>query len=693
MAKHQSSQQDLYSQLVEGISITVDQEYSAKIAVNRLELHLGHPSGARLVPNSMHALSAVRRRNPIYIFPSRPTDLTNRSAELETLRQSVVARHVVDLHGPDGSGKSTLAAALAHTIDADRFPDGVIFATGHFRCQDLLQALFDSFYTSETPIRITDEHSKTYLNNLRSLVVLDDIGLGPKNIDPVLDALTESAVLVAGPERTALGRGRAIKLGGLPRQAAIELFSSATVPTPSPEEAPFVDQICLFLNDMPLAISGMAAQITYGGKSVPQVMADLQNRRPWSGTGGDPSIGPALEQIVADLDSTDRGLLTLLAALNGQCVAVETLAQMLGLSMTELLDRAQNLHQLQVIRPYDPTQQGFDVKTSKLLSERLGLVPGYVETVKTWLVDTAARQRVADYYATQLSRGEHLPGYEIRCLLGALEDCWQQGWLDNFRPIASAANRVLAELRWWAEWQHVLDLTRRAAQSLGDRELEAWSVHQLGTLLGISGEFERSAHLLRTAKGMREALDDSVGVDLTSHNLKIIENLTPVVTLDLPPTGPDVESSAIGETIEESLPEFQRIQPDQGTLPAGGTNRRFVAMIAIITALVIVLAGAVAMVVVAGIGGNRNEGSDLAISWEFGDAWNTLDREQWTQQIKIIVEDEDGDLTYFVNDEPSDATFERVLPICDGDQGTIRVESSDGRVGIVAYEFESPYCP
>ena len=692
MAKHQSSQQDLYSQLVEGISITVDPGQRAKIAIDRMELHLGQASGAQLVPSSTHALSAVRRRNPIFLLPSRPSVFVDRSAELETLRQSVVARHVVDLHGPDGSGKSTLAAALAHTIDADRFPDGVVYATGRFRYQDLLQALFDSFYTSETPIRITDEHSKTYLNSLRALVVLDDVGLGPKSIDPVLDALAESAVLVTGPERTALGRGRAVKLAGLPRQAAIELFHSAVVPPPSPEDAPFVDQICLFLNDMPLAISGISAQITYGGKSVPQVLTDLQNRRPWAGPGGDPSIGPALEQIVTDLDGTDRGLLTQLAALNGQFVAVETLAQMLGLSLADLTDRVRNLHQLQVVQPYDSDQKDFDAKSRKVSSERLGLVPGYAETVKTWLVDTAARQRVAGYYASRLSRGEQLPGYEISCLLGTLEDCWQHGWLDEFRPIASAADRVLAELRWWAEWQHVLDLTRRAAQSLGDRRLEAWTIHQLGTVLGISGEFERSAQMLRTAQGMREALDDTTGVDLTSHNLNIIESLAPPIVLDIPPIAPNSETEAMGENIQEPLPEFQRIDPEQATLRARVSKWRVVVMIAIITTLVVLLAGAVAMVVVAGIGGDRDEGSHLTISWEFGDAWNSLDNDEWTQQMKIVVEDEVGDLTYFVNDESSDAAFEKVLPICDGDWGTIRVESSDGRSGTVEYEFESPFC-
>jgi hypothetical protein len=694
MAKRQTSQNDLYSQLVEGVSIQVDPGHQARIAIDRLELQLGHASGAQLVPNRVHALSAVRRRDPIFLYPSCPTKLIGRSAELETLRQSVVARHVVDLHGPDGAGKSTLAAALIHAVDANRFPDGAVYATGKFQYQDLLQALFDCFYTSETPIHIADEHSKTYLNNLRALVVLDDVGLGPKELDPVLDALTESAVLVTGAERSALGRGRAVKLGGLSRQAAVEIFCSAASPTPSPEDAPLVEQICLFLNDMPLPVLGIAAQITYGGASVPQVMADLQNRRPWAGTGADPSIGPALEQIVAGLDGANRYLVTLLAAVDGQYVNVETIAQMASLSMADLLDRVRGLHQLGIIQPYDCTKQDFDVKSDRALGERLALVPGYINTVQTWLVDTPARQRVADYYAVKLSRGAQVAGYEIRCLLGALEDCWQQGWLDRFKPIASAAERALGGLRWWAEWQHVLDLTRRVAQSLGDRSQEAWAMHQLGTLLGVAGEFDRSTHLLRTAKGMREALGDTAGAELTSRNLSIIDDLAPVVPLEITPIplAPETETTAEA-AIEDAPPEFQRVQPQQAALPPRVSRRRLAMMMAAIATLVVLLAGAVAIVVVAGIAGNGHERSDLAVSWEFGDAWNALDNTQWTQQIIVVVDDGDDDLTYFVDGEPSGPTFERVLPICDGDQGTISVESSDGRSGTVEFGFDSPFCP
>ena len=69
----------------------------------------------------------------------------------------------------------------------------------------------------------------------------------------------------------------------------------------------------------------------------------------------------------------------------------------------------------------------------------------------------------------------------------------------------------------------MLDLTRRAAQADGDRALEAWAMHQLGSLLGALGVFERALHLLRTALSVRQALGDEVGAALSAQNLQVLE--------------------------------------------------------------------------------------------------------------------------------------------------------------------------
>jgi hypothetical protein len=692
MPGHRLVQQDLASHLVASHKIHAgNHTRDEKIIIERLELHLGQPSGVRLTPGGVHALSTVRRRRPIYLLPPRPPVIINRSAELETLRQSVVSRHVVDLHGLDGAGKSTLAAALTHDLDLTQFPDGVVFVTGRLRYQDMLQALFDSFYESEIPVKITPEQTYTYLGNLRVLIILDDVGLGPQQVDPILDAMREAATLVVGPERSAVGRGRALHLHGLPHQEAVALFERAFKRSPPSDEAPTVDEICSLLNDMPLPITCVAAQAAQSKQSLTKLLADLQGRKTWAGPGADLSIGPSLEQIVLFLDVPARQLLTLVAAFAGPSASSEALRSLMNVPEAEFQQHAQLLQQLGLLGGVGSNQWVVTPSAQVQTTPRLALASAYHQTARTWLVDDAARLDIVNYYATRLSRGDHLPGDELPGLLGAIEDCARKGWLDQLKPLTRAADRSLAELCWWAEWQHVLDLTRRTAQAEGDRALEIWAMHQLGSVLGTLGHLERAIQLLRTALNMREAQGDQVGAALTAHNLETLELLMPQPVVV--PTRERVGRAASQEAVGEAMPAT----PDQEalSLPAPDTARArgLRLRIALLTALAIVLSGALVLRFVFGVGTKGETVPGLTVTWEFGDAWNALDNETWTQQITISVEgDEGNNYGYFVDGEPAAQTFEVVRPLCDGAEGTIRVESEAGKSGEVPYAFDSPYC-
>jgi hypothetical protein len=689
MARHLSTQQDLFSHLVDGHKIHARQgEAEEKIVIERLELRLGQPTGVRLQPSRVHALSTVRRRQPIYLLPPRPPMIVNRSTELETLRQSVVPRHVVDLHGLDGAGKSTLVAAFAHELDFNHFPDGAVYATGHLRHQDLLQALFDFFYESDSPVKIAVAQSHTYLANLRALVILDEAGLGPKQVDPILDALNEAAVLVVGPDRVALGRGRAVRLKGLPRQDAVALFKKASAPKPSAEESPMIDQICILLNDMPLPITGVASQTAHSKNTLTQLLTDLQGRRPWAGPGGDLSVGPSLEEIVLVLDAADRQIMTLVAAFARPGASSEALRRMLNLSTAEFQQRVERLQELGLLTAVGPTQWVFTPRTREFIPPRLRLVSAYYQTARSWLVDDGALRQVVSYYSTRLSRGDQLSGDELPGLLGAIEDCARNGWLDYLKPMVFAADRSLARLGWWSEWQHHLDLARRCAQAGGDRTLEAWAVHQLGSVLGALGEFDRAFHLLRTAVNIRQALGDETGAAQSAHNLEFLQQMAPAPVEEKILPSPDPTESH--EDPDEPTPKGQGISEPAPT----STKRksRVKIRIALLTALVLAVIGTFALRYATGIGPSENPAPDFTVSWEFGDAWNALNEETWTQQVRIVVEGGDGDYDYFVNGEPTADTFEVVLPLCEGSQGNVRVESGDGQSAEFKFEFDSPYC-
>jgi hypothetical protein len=693
MTKQESAQHDLMSLLVANHTIQAgNTDSEEKIAIERLELFHGHPAGLRLALGSVHALSRIRRRRPIFLLPPTPPYIVDRSAELETLRQSLIARHVVDLHGPDGAGKSTVASALTHALDLNHFPDGAVFVSSPMRYPDLLQGLFDVFYESDTPVKITLEQTRTYLSNLRVLVVLDNVDLGPKQIDPILDALTEAAVLVVGAERTALGRGRAVPLRGLPRPAAVELFRSVCDPTPGPDDSPIIDQICILLNDVPLSVASIAAQASHTNQTLTQLLTDLQDRRPWSGPGCDSSVGPSLEEIVLILDGTDRRLITLVSAFGAAGTSSESLEMLMRLPMTDFQERVERLQALKLLSIEGPPRASFLRKTGENGPTRLKLVSGYDQTARNWLVDDVVRRQVVDYFVTRLARGDKLTGLELPGLLGAIEECGRNGWLDQLKPLVQAADRSLALLRLWAEWQNVLELTRRAAQAGGDRALEAWALHQCGSIQGALNDFERGIHQLRTGLKIRQALGDTIGAALSERNIQILERLVPkqvnvdtAVAAESPTRSQEAEAQA---HVHEAEPE-ERAE----TAPQLASSRhRWRLRLAFLSVLVVILIGTVALRYVSGLSQSGAVAPDFSVSWEFGDAWNALNGETWTQELLIVVEGADGDIRYSVNGKPVGEMFEIVLPLCKGAQGTIHVDSDTGQNADVQFAFDSPFC-
>jgi hypothetical protein len=684
------AEQDVISDLVAAHKIHIGNDTPQdKATIERLELYL-EPSGLRLMPSRVHALSAVRRRRPIYLLPPHPTLAINRQAELETLRLSITTRRTVDLHGPDGAGKSTLAAALIHDLDLNHFPDGVVYVTGRIHHEDLLQSLFYSFYESDSPVKITLRQSYTYLHSLRALVILDDVGLGPKQVDPILDALNDGTVLILGAERTALGRGEAVPLKGLPHPEAMTLFGIGLARTPSSDEALIVDQICTLLNDMPLPISCIANQAGQSTGSLAKLLAELQERKPWAGTGGDPSVGPSLEQIVPALDATDRQLLTLTAAFSSPTASSEALRRLMNLSPDAFQECCERLRALGLLRAVRPSRS-LSAPTSRGKGTlRVALTSAYYQTVRTWLVDDTVRQGVVNYYATRLGRGDRLPGDELPALLGAIEDCARQDGLEHLKPLVQAADRSLARLCWWAQWQHVLDLTRRTAQAEGDRALEAWATHQLGSVLGSLGHSERAFQLLRSALSMREALGDQAGAELSAHNLDVLDHLQPVTVRDQAPPAAASAASSQRAAQPASIPvDEEAVEPSS---TEARSRKRFSLRLALLAALALLITGALALRFVAGVGEPQDTVPGLTVSWEFGDAWNALDNETWTQQIIIVPPTSDDDYRYFFNGKPSGEMFQVTLPLCSGAEGSIRIETAEGEQAEIEYAFDSPYC-
>jgi hypothetical protein len=302
-------------------------------------------------------------------------------------------------------------------------------------------------------------------------------------------------------------------------------------------------------------------------------------------------------------------------------------------------------------------------------------------------VEDVTRREIVNHYTSRLCQGEQLPGDELPNLLGAIEDCARNGWLEALKPLVRAADRSLAWLGWWAEWQHVLDLTRRAAQAGGDRALEAWAMHQLGAVLGALGAFERAHRMLRTALSMRQALDDEAGATVSARNLQVLDHLMPVPVEKPAPVRPSPEP-ARAEPAPAAQAESDEPPPSPDTK---GTRSKLRWVLLALSALLVIGTLGIQFMLRSDETGDEEPG--LIVYWEFGDAWNSYDNTTWTQQIIIKVEGGDGDYRYFADGEPIEEMFEVTLPVCEGAQGTIEVQWGDSQTTQIEYEFDSPFCP
>jgi hypothetical protein len=187
---------------------------------------------------------------------------------------------------------------------------------------------------------------------------------------------------------------------------------------------------------------------------------------------------------------------------------------------------------------------------------------------------------------------------------------------------------------------------------------------------------------------MRQALGDDAGAAQSAQNLELLQQLAPAPVEES--TLPSTEQIKSQEEPVEPTPEDEEVtEPEPISTP-----RRSGAKIgiALLTALALVAIGAFALWYAEGLGPGEEQKPDFAVSWEFGDAWNALDGETWTQQIRIVVEGANGDFDYFLDGKPTDELFQVVLPICKGSQGTVQVKAGDGQSAEVAFEFDSPYC-
>ena len=526
----------------------------SQVAVGNGNMQVSTGGGDCIINQAVHR--PPRPREAIRVLPRPQPQLLGRDDEVALARAAVAGREPVQFHGPRGSGKTALLRHVAHA-STGACPEGIVyFRAAGTSLDDLLQTLFDVLFETDLPTKRTPGQLASDLAGWEVLFVLDDLGLDEDELETLLDIVPMSVFVLSSARRTLWNAGEGAELRGLPLDAALALYE-ARLRRPLSDGAR-------------AAFAGRWAAL----EGLPQLLVKDAEALRAATPGASQPAGPgaATSQAAAgggpELTADDRELLTLTAALGGVPLGTQALAE-----LSHQPDAAARLASLE--------DRGLTQSHS----------PRYSATGPSspLLQDVAAvqlRQRMLAYFIDRAERGaidRERPRDDLDPIVALLR--WGQTaapHADVLR-LARASDTIAAGAGLWDAWRTILDIGLQSARAIGDRDGEAWALHQLGTR-ALCLEDELAANrLLREALRLRRAIGDRVGAANTQHNMHFL------------PGGPAGPGSSEG-----GPPIAPRSGTDSGGAAAGGAGDFSLLapaswpLVGLFAAIVLVIGGVVA---------------------------------------------------------------------------------------------------
>ncbi|HTP10278.1 MAG TPA: hypothetical protein VMP08_18625 [Anaerolineae bacterium] len=475
----------------------------------------------------------IKRREAKPHPPRAPLDFFDRTGELAQVEQLITQGKPVAICGSDGTGKSALLRQAANGSAAHALPDGVILLEGldeqgHTLLPgDVIQRWFDAFYLSEPQLKVTSASAQSYLSQLRPLVLLDNIELDADQLRPLLDLFPNSPALIARPAALP-GLARPIKLGPLPRNDAIELFSATSGLLIDNGNRSTVDAICALLDDVPLAIVRTADVVREMNLPLDQAHDRLET----APTAAGDSIAIGLSRAAALIRSV-------LTPLEGQVLGVA--ANLPGLSIdpqkiTGLIDGAQ----ADAIEAAIEHLQSLGLLHANSPRVRLdaGLREFWEGANGNAIKDRLLTQLLRDQKDGRFSDDEYCAN-ELGHVLGAIDYAAQTQQWSAAITLSRAIDRYVTLHGLWDTWGQIADRVLQSARAAGDRSAEAWALHQLGTR-AIGSNKTQAIDLLKQALSARQAIGETTAAAYTQHNLDIL------IPPPIPPKGGEGSSGPVG---------------------------------------------------------------------------------------------------------------------------------------------------
>ncbi len=486
--------------------VSVGGDVSGQILLGNGNIVIDHSDGAIVTVQRAPAPTPRRLPDPLRLLPRDFPGLLGRADLVGDVQSALARAQPVDLHSGPGWGKTALVRHLSHRVPDALAPEGIVCLSARARqLPDLLQDLFDACYeidAGEGPgvgFKPSAGQLNRYLGALGVLVVVDDLGVDDDQLDRLLQQVPGCSVLAATEQRALWGEGEAIAVGGLPDDAAVELFERELGHPLTGTARAEVVGLCRALDGHPLRLLRAAALVRERG-----------------GVTGTPTAAGLTTDLLGSLPERERRAVGLLTVAGGAALDVEHVAALTDAeTRQEAADALRSLARRGLAEPVGDGYRATDLAPGE---QRAVAAAGPRET------------EVVEYVASRVERAGADPGLAARDLelaTKAVELARGHGAWRQVRRIARGVSTGLMLAGLWEAWGTTLEWGLEASRQLGERAQEAWFLHQMGTRHLCLENPGAAEACLRGALEIRRSLGDSGGIETTQHNLSLIHPSPP----------------------------------------------------------------------------------------------------------------------------------------------------------------------
>ncbi len=445
----------------------------------------------------------LARSVPVIIKPRSFPFLLDRENEFEAIKKAAQLSTPISVWGQAGIGKTSFFRYLTHTLDSGNFTSGTVYlnAAGLGR-EDLLQALFDSFFDSEASYKPTTIEIRHALQDIKALIFLDDLQISRDEVARILDAVPNSLFLLSSAERSLWGEGEVIRLDGLPENESLKLFEKEFSHPLNDAGKQIAINICSALHGHPLQILQAASLARDSGRPLEGILRELTDEK-----AGNKSM---VYMGMSNLTEPEKQALALLAAAGGNIISLEHINGIFKGNVSQ--NDIQRLVNLGLVQSHSPK---FSI-TSTLASSIAAAwnVTSWQDILLNYAINWLSQQPASALV-------EESTGLLVHTIKSAGE---RKKWREVIQ-LGRLLEKFLVYYKRWQTWSDILNLILGAARALNDSKAAAWALHQLGSRALYLGYASEAKTFLSQALNIRQTIGDKAGAAITQHNINTLNGI------------------------------------------------------------------------------------------------------------------------------------------------------------------------